>query len=50
MIAAKLGHIMVLISTITYLKRDVDPRLERLYPFTEEGDEEFLTATISTMV
>jgi uncharacterized membrane protein len=49
MIIAKVGHIMVLVSTITYIRRDVDPRLEQLYPLTEEGDSEFMAVTIKTI-
>lgn len=46
----KIGHITELISYVSYSNREIDERLVRRYPLTEQGDSEFVSVIIFHIV
>lgn len=43
----KLGHMVEVISNITYDSRERDERLVKRYPLTTEGDKEYLQVSLT---
>ena len=44
--SGKIGHIVQLVSMVSWNDRSLDERLVRRYPFTEEGDSEYIQIVI----